>query len=115
MQEPQVFRTDIKVSARYYDYNNGEPTTLYRGSYLDGTPALLVDDYDEDIDDIDQQTLSVNLAAYKMFPAPGNVFLADFSEHEGLTKNLVKAGVVEIVRPVRIGMGSGYEVKLLDA
>lgn len=111
MHEPQVFRTDVPVSTALYDYNEGQPTTLLTGSYVDGTPALLIEDNDEGCPII--ETLSVNLSGYGLHPAPGNVFIKDYSEHEGLTGNLVANGIVRVVREVPIGMGSGYEVELI--
>lgn len=47
--------------------------------------------------------ISVSLAGYGLLPGPGEVFIKDWSEGEGLTANLVEAGLVEIVDSVRVG------------
>ena len=58
--------------------------------------------------------ISVNLQAYGITPAPGNVFIKDWSEHQGLTAGLVKVGLVRPVRGLTIGpfASAAYEVQV---
>ena len=49
------------------------------------------------------ERLSIHLDAYGLIPAEGNFFIKDYSEHRGVTKQLVDAGAVEIVREVIFG------------
>lgn len=49
------------------------------------------------------EILSVNLESYGMTPAPGNVFIKDYSEGAGVTDSLVAAQLVERVREGHFG------------
>lgn len=69
---------------------------------------------------IDQETgcperLSVNLIAEGLTPAPGNVFIKDWSECSGVAKSLETAGIVEIVAPYIVGnfASTAFEVRVL--
>jgi hypothetical protein len=66
---------------------------LYFEKYMDGSPALLLED----------EILSINLAGYDLRPDEGCVFVKNYSEHEGLPDALVAAGIAEKVREVSIG------------
>lgn len=49
------------------------------------------------------ERLSISLEPYGISPAPGNVFIKDYSEHAGLAQRLVEAGLVTIVGCVTAG------------
>lgn len=62
------------------------------------------------------ERLSINLSAYDLHPMGLNhVYVKDWSEHSGLTDNLVAKGLVSIVRRVRVGQFSSlaYEVAIV--
>lgn len=61
------------------------------------------------------ERLSVDLKAYDLVPEPGCVFVKDWSEHEGLTRRLTEAGLVEPVHDVSVGPfnSTAYEVRVL--
>lgn len=62
------------------------------------------------------ERLSTNLTAYDLHPLGLNhVFMKDWSEHSGLTDDLVAKGLVTIVRRVRVGQFSSlaYEVAIV--
>lgn len=73
-----------------------------------GELMLLTDETSEHI--------SVRLGAYGLVPAPGNVFIKDWSEHEGLTQSLVDAGLAQIVATFTVGpfASRAYEVKVMN-
>ena len=50
-----------------------------------------------------RERLSIRLNDYGLIPAEGNFFIKDYSEHAGVTAQLVDAGAVEIVREVTFG------------
>lgn len=59
------------------------------------------------------ETLSKDLSGYGVYPAPGCVFIKDWSEHEGLTARLRAAGIVgETQRTAVVGSfsTSAFEV-----
>lgn len=93
------------------------PLALTTAQYVGGEFALIgtYQEPDEDGYLDPPETLSVNLSGYGLRPSPGNVFIKDWSEHEGWTQKLVDAGLVEIVREVSVGPFSSraYEVSLL--
>lgn len=55
------------------------------------------------ITDEGAERLSISLESYGISPAPGNVFIKDYSEHAGLAQRLVEAGLVTIVGCVTAG------------
>lgn len=61
------------------------------------------------------EIITTNLTAYGLEPQEDTVFIKDWSEHDGLTASLVEAGVVEIVREVRVGpfASRAYEVRVI--
>lgn len=61
------------------------------------------------------EVITTNLSAYGLLPQDDTVFIKDWSEHDGLTASLVDAGVVEIVREVRVGpfKSRAYEVRVI--
>ena len=60
------------------------------------------------------ERLSVNLLADGFISMPGNVFIKDWSEGEGLTARLEAAGLVKRVRQVIVGpfRSTAYEVEV---
>lgn len=75
--------------------------------YQDGTPALLVEGFDED--GPTQEILSANCSVY----GETRLVIPDYSEHEGVTVELVRLGIVKIIEPVQIGFGTGYAVETI--
>lgn len=49
------------------------------------------------------ERLSVNLDVYGLSTATGEVWIKDWSEHEGLTGNLAEQGLVEVVSTAHVG------------
>lgn len=93
---------EITVS---FPYDVSLTGTLARRQYGDGQTALVLDT------DEGPETLSVNLAAYGLYPADADhVFIKDYSEHEGVADSLVEAGVAQITRMVTFG-GFGTSAK----
>lgn len=84
-------------------------------SYIDGTAAIMCDLFDADFDSFVPEVISTNLSAWGIHPAPGNAFIKDYSEHEGLAESLVGAGVLDIVGEVTFGPYDlrAYEVRLV--
>lgn len=78
-------------------------------------------DYDPELQLLELMTdegtepLSISLDVYGLRPNPGNVFVKDWSEHEGLAASLQDAGVVEIVARHHVGpfQSRAYEVQVL--
>lgn len=66
------------------------------------------------ITDEGPERLATNLRGYGLVPAPGNVFVKDWSEHAGLTDSLVAQGLAKKVRQVAVGPfdSTAYEVEL---
>lgn len=90
-------------------------TDLLREEYMDGTAALSCSVWDTDYEEyVPGEVLSTNLGGYGLYPAEGNVFIKDYSEHKGLTDSLVEGGAVEVVRKVTFGPfnTNAYEVKV---
>ena len=60
------------------------------------------------------EPFSVSLLDYGFIPLPGNVFIKDWSEHEGLTTRLEAAGLAKRVRKVVVGpfRSTAYEVEV---
>ena len=60
------------------------------------------------------ERLSVDLLSYGFIPAPRNVFIKDWSEHQGLTARLEAAGLVKRVRSVVVGLflSTAHEVEV---
>lgn len=66
-------------------------------TYVDGTPGVQL------MTDEGPVTLSINLAACGIAPEPGNVILKDYSEGEGASDALVRAGAAVKVRTHAVG------------
>lgn len=49
------------------------------------------------------EPISVNLGAYGLYPAPGQIFIKDWSEHDGLAARMSEQGLVKIIDSVRVG------------
>lgn len=60
------------------------------------------------------ERVSVNLEAYGLVPAPGRVFIKDWSEHSGLAESLQRAGLARLVRSVEVGpfASTAHEVEV---
>lgn len=60
------------------------------------------------------ERVSVNLEAYGLVPAPGHVYVKDWSEHSGLAESLQRARLARIVRSVEVGpfSSTAYEVEV---
>lgn len=69
-----------------------------------------------DADTGEDVVLSIDLSEYGYVPAPGEVFLKDWSENHGFAAALQAAGVIEIVGEVRVGpfMSRAYRVRVLS-
>ena len=95
----------ISVDFRYIALE-GELVTR---TYGDGVTALILDT------DQGPETLSTNLGAYGIYPATGNVIIKDYSEHDGVTASLVRAGAVRVVREITFGQFNtkAFEVEVL--
>ncbi|MGP5684253.1 hypothetical protein [Brachybacterium alimentarium] len=63
----------------------------------------------------EDEVLSVGLSEYGYVPAPGEVFVKDWSEHHGFAAALQAAGVIEIVGEVLVGpfMLRAYRVRVM--
>lgn len=72
-------------------------------TYLDGTPALVADVLDTDLDCWFDETLSTNLFSYGLMPDEDCIFVKDYSEHEGLAEAIEDAGWGEAVGAVMFG------------
>lgn len=72
--------------------------SLKRGSYSDGSTALIADTIDGE-----QELLSVNLGSYGFRAPEGQVFVKDYSEHSGLPDALRAAGAAQVVGYVVFG------------
>ena len=81
-------------------------------TYYDGRPALaalLVWD-EAGMEYPEEEILSTNVPTVHV--PEGHVVIKDYSEHEGLARALEAANVVTRVKPVVIGFGSGWLVKI---
>ncbi|MGW3974248.1 hypothetical protein ACWEFD_33765 [Streptomyces ardesiacus] len=58
------------------------------------------------------EPISISLQSYGLTPAPGNVFIKNWSEHSGLMARLAQAGLVKPVRALTVGpyCSTAYEV-----
>lgn len=61
-----------------------------------------------------QEVLSVNLIGYGYLAFPGEVFIKDWSEHQGLSAALEQAGIATVKAPITVGpFGStAYRMRL---
>ena len=100
-----LINRSVTIKAKYFELTG----SLSTSTYADGSTALQL------WTDEGPEVLSTNLTVYGMHPDQGNVFIKDYSEHEGVAQALVKLGLAEIVREVPIGGygARGYEVKIL--
>lgn len=81
--------------------------------YTDGQLGLQCALWDDEVGHV-PEVLSVNLSDYGLYADAGNVFIKDYSEHEGLTQSLVEANLVKVVRQVTFGPfnTTAYEVEV---
>lgn len=100
----RVVKENVKVYSDSYDYG---VVDLFVATYHDGSTALAVSE------EYGPEVVSVNLGDYGMSPGDNCVFVKNYSPHVGLADSLVEAGVAEIVRPVKFGFGTGFEIRLL--
>lgn len=63
----------------------------------------------------EDEVLSVDLSEYGYVPGPGEIFMKDWSEHQGFAAALQAAGVVEIVGQVSVGpfVSKAYRVRVV--
>ncbi|MDO4254318.1 MAG: hypothetical protein Q4C81_04110 [Kocuria sp.] len=81
------------------------------------TGSLHHDDAQRDLvllTDEGPERVSVSLQGYGLVPAPGRVFVKDWSEHSGLAQRLQEAGLARIVGSVVVGpfSSTAYEVEV---
>lgn len=81
------------------------------------TGSLLHDrshDMLELIDAEGSESLATSLRGYGLLPAPGNVFIKDWSEHSGLAASLEAQGLVKRVRELSVGpfSSTAFEVEV---
>lgn len=108
------------MSDRHYGVrrlNNGRMTTIeFPTIELEGIIVYYEDQHALVLNtDEGPARLSTNLEVYGIEPGSGEATIKDYSEHEGLTDNLVKLGLVEIIKHVTFGPfnSRGYLVKVL--
>lgn len=107
----KLLEKDVLIDTGHYQYNKGNPTSVYAILYQDGTLGLQVDDEDEGL--IEPATVSVNLSGTFEYPSPYCIFVRNYSlTHEGVADALMRAGLGEKVRTVQIGYSHGFEFKL---
>lgn len=70
---------------------------LYLASSLDGGTAAYL------ATEVGLEHISINLAAYRIFPRPGAIFVKNYSDHEGLAQSIVNAGLGTITDTVTFG------------
>lgn len=70
--------------------------------YADKSLALIAEGVDDE-GFPDVETLSVNLTAYNLRPAPNCVYVKAYAEHEGLAEALVTAGIGVIEGTIHFG------------
>lgn len=75
------------VTTKYLDEDN---VIVKKGHYGDGSVALRLMDKSGEV----LSTPTLNMVSYGNCPAPGNVFIKDYSENEGMVKALQVAGVI---------------------
>lgn len=78
--------------------------------YDPGLQALTITDPATD----EEEVLSVNLTDYGYIAFPGEVFVKDWSEHQGLPAALEQAGIATVKAPITVGpFGStAYRMRL---
>lgn len=95
----------IEIETEYCP--KGEYELKFMGKYVDGSPALGVW---TDMKPMFRATVCLNEK-----PAPGHVFIKDWSENEGVLQALVGAGVIEPpIRSIPTGYVEAFECKLTD-
>lgn len=91
-------------------YSSGDTVVLRKGRYGDESTALQV------FSEIGEPlcTPTICLQGYGEKPLPGNVFIKDYSENEGVLKALQNTGIVgDVIRTVPFFDVTAYEVPLL--
>lgn len=97
----------MRLQTRYVE---ADRAVLRLSRYQDGSRAIEI--LDERGSPLVRAT--VCLVGYDEAPAPGNVFIKNWSENEGVLESLQRAGIVgEVVRTVPCGYVEAHEVPLL--
>lgn len=62
----------------------------------------------------EEEVLSVNLTDYDYIAFPGEVFVKDWSEHQGLPAALEQAGIATVKAPITVGpfASTAYRMQL---
>ncbi|MCF2572860.1 hypothetical protein [Brevibacterium sp. UCMA 11754] len=68
-----------------------------------------------DVETGEDEVLSVDLSEYGYVPAPGEIFVKDWSEHRGFPAALQAAGVGDIIEEVFVGpfVSRAHRVRLV--
>lgn len=102
--------TEIQLTTKFVD----ESARAEWGVYTDGSLALRFTSLENGYP---LATATVCLVDYNVAPAPGNIFIKDYSENEGMYECLKATGVVgEAIRQVGFGYRNSctaYECPLL--
>jgi len=97
-----------RLSTKY----TNEDVEFVFGRYADGSTAIQAfSEYGEPI-----AKATVCLAAQNELPLPGNVFIKDWEENEGVLESLVSSGIVSSpIREIAVGPYgcTAYECKVL--
>ena len=101
LDAPRTFPTASFTNKNGYVFPEG--TVTFDQAYADGSNALIYE-----YPDGDREIFSVNMAGYGMYTPPGQVFIPDYGEHEGVAEALEDQGIVSLIHPIRIGYGEGY-------
>lgn len=104
-------KLNTKVLAKTVDVQMGTHTAKDASIVFDGDRNMLFVAHDE----YEREVISTNLISYGYITMPGEVFIKDWSEHEGLTQSLVDAGLVEIIESVKVGpfQSTAHRVRIL--
>lgn len=105
-----VFIAEFELSAAHGDVPNAK---LWLTRYMeDDSWALMV----TDDSDLPIMTATVNLTDQGEVPAPGYVFIKDWSENRGVMDSLIAAGLIDRpVRQVYLSFIEAYECAILFA
>ena len=92
----------MRINAKYI---RGE-YKLSRKKYVEGQEALVL------VNSAGEQ-VRASIALPAVIPEPGHVFIKSYSENEGLVEELVRNGIVEIVRIMPCGFTQAHYCKVL--
>jgi len=101
----------MKVKGFYTKYIDDDEVEFVKARYVDGSTALLIRDA-ETGEPLGRAT--VCLVDYHEKPSPGNVFIKDWSENEGMLQALHDVGIIgPVLRTIPTGHTQTFECKLL--